>query len=131
MGLAGCGLVALVLGLAFLTMILKATDLVAWSLTRIRAEVERTLPADLPPADRERLDAAFDAALARIEGGDLDPVAFQALQAELLRFARRGTAPSVEEVRSLTEALEAFAGATLDEPPDEEAGPSRVAGGMP
>ena len=108
MAFAGCGLLVLLLGLGVLTMILKATDLVAWSLSRIRVEVERTLPEDLPNVDSERLGAAFDAALRRIESGELDPVAFQSLQAELMRVARRSRTPTVDEVRSLAEALETF-----------------------
>jgi len=124
---AGCGLVALVLGLGVLTMILKATDLVAWSLSRIRVEVERTLPEDLPRIERQRLGAAFDAATQRIEGGDLDPIAFQALQGELLRFARLSRPPTVEEVRVLVEALEAFAHVGSEEPAREVEPAHRVA----
>lgn len=129
MTLAGCGLVVLVVGLGVLTMLLKASDLVAWSLKRIRVEVERTLPDDLPAVERERLDAAFDAATARIVGGDLDPVAFQALQAELLRFARRGRTPTVEEVRDLAQALESFARVEAPPPPAGAEPPTVVAVG--
>ncbi len=128
MALAGCAVLALVLGLGVLTMILKATDLVGWSLSRIRIEIERVLPSDLPPADRERLDTAFDTALDQIERGELDPVAFQVLQTELLRFARRSELPTVEEVRDLIRALEEFAGlAGDDQSLPEERGPRQVA----
>jgi hypothetical protein len=124
MAFAGCGLLALVIGLGVLTMIIKANDLVGWSLKQIRSEVERTLPDDLPAADRQRLGAAFDAALERIDSGAMDPVAFQALQTELLRFARRTETPTADDVRDLAEALEAFAsgeGAPPADPDDTRA----------
>jgi hypothetical protein len=132
MALAGCALVVLILGLGVLTMILKATDLVGWSLSRSRVEVEHVLPSDLPAADRERLDSAFDAALDQIDRGELDPIAFQTLQTELLRFARRTEPPTVEDVRALIRALESFAGIGAGEPPSEEqAGPRQVARAFP
>jgi hypothetical protein len=110
MALGGCAAALVLVGLGVLALMLKAGDVVRWSLGQVRAEIVRTLPDDLPGADRQRLAAAFEAVDERLEGGDLDPLAFRGLQQELLRFARLGRAPTVQEVEALADALERFAG---------------------
>jgi hypothetical protein len=111
MALAGCAVLTLLLGLGVLTLMLKARDVVAWSLGRVRVEIERVLPDDLPAVERERLATAFAAVDARLERGELDATAFQALQRELLHFATLGRAPTRAEIAALAESLERFAGA--------------------
>lgn len=115
MALAGCAVALLLLGLGVLALMLKARDVVAWSLERVRVEIEQTLPDDLPAIERQRLAAAFDAVQQRLDRGELDAVAFQALQKQLLYFASLGRAPTREEVSELAAALERFAGVEAPE----------------
>lgn len=124
MALAGCAAVLLLLGLGVLSLMLKGREVVSWSLGRVRIEIVDTLPEDLPRSQRERLGLAFDAAQRRLESGDLDPVAFQELQAQLLRFAGLGRPPTHEEVGELSSALERFAG--TDRPVAEPDAPSSI-----
>ena len=112
MALSGCAVLMLLVGLGVLTLMLKARDVVAWSLERVRVEIERTLPYDLPVAERERLAAGFAAVDARLERGELDAAGFQALQRQLLHFATLGRAPTRDEIAELAAALERFAGVT-------------------
>ncbi len=118
MALIGCAVAILLIGLGVLTLMMKASDIVGWSLTQIRGEIERTLPDDLPAEESARLGRAFDAVTERLDSGELDALAFQELQTELMRFARLGRAPTREEVADLSAALERFAGL---ESPDVEA----------
>ncbi len=135
MALAGCAVVVLLIGLGVLTLMMKAGDIVDWSLTQIRGEIERALPADLPAAQADRLGRAFDAASDRLGSGELDALAFQDLQKQLLVFARLGRTPTSEEIDELTVALERFAG--LDVEPsdpaaaDPESDPEQLGGPPP
>lgn len=110
MALAGCAVVLLLLGLGALTLMLKGREVVAWSLERVRVEIVRTLPEDLPAGERRRLEDAFEAAARRLDEGELDPAAFEGLQGQLLHFAGLGREPTREEVAALAAALERFAG---------------------
>lgn len=110
MALVGCGVVAFLLALVVVTVLLKARDLAAWSLGTVLDQIESTLPENLDQQDRDRLRRAADAVLDKIEDGDLDPVALQALQADLLAFVGRGQSATREEFLALVEGLEAFAG---------------------
>jgi hypothetical protein len=120
MALAGCAAVLVLVGLGVLALMLKAGDLVRWSLGQVRSEIVRALPDNLPAAQRQRLAAAFAAVDERLESGELDALAFQDLQRQLMRFARMGRAPTEEEVVALAAALERFAGI---EPPPPGASP--------
>lgn len=115
MALAGCAVVLLLIGLGVLTLMLKARDVVAWSLGRVQVEIERVLPDDLAPAERRRLETAFDAAERHLEEGELDAPAFQDLQRQLLFFAGLQREPTSEEIAELAAALEQFAGAPTSE----------------
>ncbi len=109
MALIGCGAAAILVGVALLAMMLKARDLVVWSLSNVRTEIEERLPDDLPETERARLSSAFDAVLDKLRSEDLDAEEFRRLQAALLEFARRREVPDREQVRRLTEELERFA----------------------
>ena len=71
--LIGCGVVFLLLGIAGLVFVLKAKNLLVWSLEKVRAGNAANLPADATAADRERFNAAFVAAKARIEEASSTP----------------------------------------------------------
>ena len=61
--LIGCGVVFLLLGIAGIAVVLKAKDMLAWSLERAKPAVMANLGADVQPADRERFEPAFAAGL--------------------------------------------------------------------
>lgn len=124
--LMGCAAVAILVGVVLVAMMLKARDLVVWSLDNVRTQVEESLPADLPEVERERLARAFDATLERLRDGELDADDFGALQSALLDFARLGESVGREDVRELIQSLESFASdspaapeAPRDPPPSE------------
>jgi hypothetical protein len=110
MALVGCGVIAFLLALVVVTVLLKARSLAAWSLGTVLDQIESTLPEELDQADRDRLRRASDAVLEQIEHGELDPVALQALQSDLMAFVGRGASASREEFLALVEGLEEFAG---------------------
>jgi hypothetical protein len=120
MAFAGCGLTTLILALGMLVLIMYASDIASWGLDKIRTQIEQSLPADLPAAERERFDQAFDAVIEKVQSGDLDPRGLPELQAELERFAKRSANPSREDVLKVIEALEAFVGIESPASPGDE-----------
>ena len=119
--LIGCGGMIVLVAIALLIAVLRARDLVVWSLGALQAQVEAALPDDVSAVDRERLDLAFESALRAIEAGAVEPAAMRELQSALLRFA--GTPPANltrEDILDLTRVLEKVGG--LD-PPRQEDGP--------
>lgn len=114
--LIGCGVVFLLLGIAGLVFVMKARDLLIWSLDRTRAGVLANLADDVPAADRERFDAAYAAATARIRDGKIDSSALQGLQGQLMRAIENPREKvSREKFLALTEALEKVGG--IEPPP--------------
>lgn len=134
----GCGIVFLLLGIAGVALVFKAKELLAWSLEKARPAVVANLAADVTPADRERFETAFAAALARIRAGKIDPVALQLVQAQLMKAVEKPGPGSVsrETFVALTEAFEKLGVAeppvapapdgqpgTAPNPPPAESGP--------
>ncbi len=121
--LIGCGVVFVLLGVAGLVFVLKARDLLVWSLDKTRASVLGNLAEDVTPADRQRFDAAYAAATARIGDGKIDSAALQKLQGELMRAIENPREKvSREKFLALTEALEKVGGlepAPVETPPAE------------
>ncbi|MEO7794094.1 MAG: hypothetical protein ABIV06_04915 [Thermoanaerobaculia bacterium] len=108
--LIGCGLLSLLLGIAAVVFVVNAKAVLAYAMNQLRAEVVAHLPEDVGESERQRIETGFDAALARIRSGELDPAALQDLQKRLTGAAsasasRRLTA---EEVTALIAALEKF-----------------------
>ncbi|MDX1645034.1 MAG: hypothetical protein R3244_11815 [Thermoanaerobaculia bacterium] len=110
MAAIGCAAAAILVGVALLAMMLKARELVVWSLSNVRTEIEQRLPDDLPETERARLSSAFEGVLEKLRSEDLDAEEFRRLQAALLEFARRREVPDREQVRRLAEELEQFVG---------------------
>ncbi len=65
--LIGCGVLAILLGIAAVFFVVKAKSLLAYALDKLQAEVVSHLPEDVGDAERRRLEAAFDATLAKIK----------------------------------------------------------------
>lgn len=127
--LIGCGVLIVLLGIAAAVFVIKAKDLFGWAMARFEEEVVRMLPDDLTGEERQRLDAAFDAALAAWDAGEADPVALQRLQEELWHTVSRSDGKLTrEQVVNLTRALERVAGMESPEEPDlpEESPPEEL-----
>jgi hypothetical protein len=115
--LIGCGVVFLLLGIVGLVVVMKARDLLVWSLDRTRTAILGNLADDVTAADRERFDAAYAAAITRIRDNKMDPTALQSLQTQLLSSASNpGQKVTRERFLAMTAALEKMGGI---EPPAE------------
>jgi hypothetical protein len=109
--LIGCGVVFLLLGVAGLVFVMKARDLLIWSLDRTRTGVLANLADDVPATDLERFDAAYAAATTRIRDGKIDSTALQGLQSQLMRAIENPREKvSREKFLALVEALEKVGG---------------------
>lgn len=107
----GCLIVLLVVAAGLFLLMWKAQDLLEFAIEEYREAVVESLPRDLSADERRRLDEAFEAAIAAIHSGELDPVGLQSLQRALAAPPRPGETLSRETVLELTQALEAIAGA--------------------
>jgi hypothetical protein len=122
--LIGCGVVFLLLGVAGLLFVMKARDLLVWSLDKTRAGVLDNLAEDVTAADRERFDAAYAAATVRIRDGKIDAAALQKLQGELMRAIENPREKVTrEKFLALTEALEKVGGVEPPAPVETPAAP--------
>lgn len=106
----GCLVLLVLVGVGLGVLAWKARDLLVFAVGEYRTAVFEALPEDVSLEERERLGAAFDAAIAAVESGDLDPAALQGLQGALASPPRPGEALDREEVLELIRALEAVAG---------------------
>jgi hypothetical protein len=122
--LVGCGVLMALFGIAMVGLTLNKDRLLAWVMHRLQVQVEAKLPADLTPAERQRLSAAF-AELDRVaSAGKVDPASAQALQRQLWTLANevdRGL--DREQVLRLTEAVEEAAGKPPGDAPEGGVGP--------
>jgi hypothetical protein len=117
--LIGCGILTVVLAIAVVVFLMKATSILAYAMEKLEQQVLANLPAEVGDAERERLAAGFDAARARIRSGRLDPERLQSLQALLIDAAGKAEKKTLDraDVAALTASLEEFAAA---EPEDGE-----------
>jgi hypothetical protein len=107
----GCLIVLLIVVAALLALMWRARDLLGWALVEYRDAIVESLPEDLSTEEYQRLEQAFDTAMAAIESGDLDPEALQRLQRVLAVPPKPGVKLKREEVLELIGALEAVGGA--------------------
>src|SRR5215208_5131416 len=89
----GCAALLVVLGALAILFVANAQRfsgaLLHWSLGKLEAQVLAKLPADVTPAERERLQRAFRSALAAIDAGKIDPQRLPQIQSEVMDIARR------------------------------------------
>jgi hypothetical protein len=124
--LIGCGLLALLLGIAAIVFVVKAKDVLAFAMNQLRESVVAQLPEESEEADRQRIEAGFDTAMVRIRSGQIDPAALQELQKALSSAAAVGTSRRLTraEVDGLLAALDKFNGVKpAGEPPGSGSGP--------
>ena len=123
----GCGVVLVVLGILGVLFVVKAKDLLVWSLERAKTGITANLPADVTDADRERFEAAFAAAASNIKAGKMDPAALQRLQRRLMQAVQKPQGQLTrEEFLALTSAFEQLGGIArpVEEPPAAEPAPA-------
>ncbi len=114
--LIGCGALLVLLIVAGVLFVVNESSIFAWFLEAVQSEVKPLVPEDLPPAESERFDRAFERAIAATRAGEADPLALQ----RALQQLQRGVAAAAGQgekaklssatVKDITEALEAVPG---------------------
>ena len=117
--LIGCAGILVLLGIATILFLFKAKDVLVWAFDQMEAGVMEKLPEDISTEEVERLEAAFDAAARAAVSGRADTLALQELQSELMGLSASIERLSREDVLSLIEVLERFAGTEAEEPVEE------------
>ena len=120
--LIGCGIVFLLLGVGGITLVLNAKSLLAWFLAQAKPTILANAGADVTAEDRARFERAFDASLARIREGKIDPVGLQAVQGQLSKAVEKPGVPR-ETFLALAEAFEKMGGVATPETVPPEAAP--------
>lgn len=129
--LVGCGVLIVLLGLAGILFVVKAKDILAYAMGELQKQVTAALPADVTAEERARLERGFDAAMARIAGGQVEPPALYALQRQLMKAAEKAPKRELtrDDVLDLLSALERVGGllepapAAGDAAPESDGGP--------
>ncbi len=110
-GVAGCGLLAVVLAVGLAVALTQADELLEFVLDFGRNRIMEELPEDITSEERNRLDRAFDSVLDRYKTRPATPADNRRLQMALtdaLRRAERGLLDR-DDLRRLTERLERVA----------------------
>ncbi len=117
-------MIVVLLGIAAIVFIAKAKDLLAWTMREVKTQVTATLPEDVSADERARLDRGFDAAIGRMQRGEVETPALYALQSQLMNAADKSQkkAMSRDDVLDLLSALERVGG--LLEPAEGEGDPA-------
>ncbi len=109
--LLGCGLLAALVVGGLLLLLARAPAILVWTLERIEERLLSAPPADLAPRERERVEAAFAAAVTALRAGKADPAGLHELQSNLLAVSRRPPGGVGRgELLDLAAALERVAG---------------------
>ena len=126
--LIGCGVITVLLGLAAIVFVAKAKDLLAWTMRELEESVLAALPAEVTEAEERRLERGFEAAVERIQRGEVEPPALFALQRQLSRAAELAQRKSLahDDVLDLLSALERVGGLL---PADDGSEPEDAGGG--
>jgi hypothetical protein len=107
----GCGVVLVLLGIAGVVFVVKAKDLLVWSLEKAKGGITAKLAPEVTEADRERFETAFAAAASNIKAGKMDPAALQRLQRRLMETVQKPQGQVTrEEFLALTSAFEQLGG---------------------
>ena len=134
-GLSGCGkpavlgclILVVLFGVGLLLLMSQSPKLLRWTMEQTRSRVMEALPADVEQGERERLDAAFDAAIEALAAGRVDPGSLAKLQQVAGALPQPGETLSRAEILEMTRLLEEIAGL---EPDSEPAAPPEVDGGL-
>lgn len=104
--LIGCGVILVLLAIAFGVFIAYQDSITAWIFEALETQIEPRLPDDLPDDLRARYEAAFDRAIAAAREGDYDPQDLQRVQQELGRLLQDEGDLTEEDVERLIGILE-------------------------
>ena len=116
--LIGCGAVLLLLGIGFVVLLSQGPAIGRWWFHTLESTLEPRLPADLTPAERQRLHRGFEAAGRAFASGQIDIGSLQPFQRKLLALSSPQVRITHQDVRELSEALEALArGSAAPAPP--------------
>lgn len=115
----GCGLFLVLFLVTSVIFMVKMYDVLAWTIDKMVMTLEDYEHADdVTPADREALDEARRAAVAKIRSKNIDPAALQRVQSRFMALA--GTAKvDHEDYVELTESLRQLAGSAAPVEDDE------------
>ena len=127
--LIGCGTIVVLFGIAAIIFVAKAKDLLAWTMREVEKQVVLNLPADVPEDERARLERGFDAAIARMQKGEVETPALYALQSQLMNAADKSQkrAMTRDDVLDLLSALERVGGLLPADGEPAEEGPAEGA----
>jgi len=124
--LLGCGGIVILLGIAAIVFVVKAKDLLAWTMRELEQQVVAAWPADASAEERSRLDRGFAAALDKIKQGEVEPPALFALQRQLAKAADKSQKKQLtrDDVLDLLSALERVGGLLKPDSEETPAAPS-------
>jgi hypothetical protein len=119
----GCTAILVLLGVAAIVFVAKAKDQLSWTMRQLQQQVVAAMPADVTPAERQRLEHGFDAALKGIAEGRVESPALFALQRQLSNAAEKSQRKELtrDDVLDLLSALERVGGLLPAEPLGPEA----------
>jgi hypothetical protein len=129
--LIGCGLLILLAGAGLLVIRFEAPAIFRWVFRMTEASMTPRLPADATPAERRRLHQAFESAGRSIGGDQTDLATLQRVQGEIMALNRSQAPLTHQEVRELTEALEALSHPPPAPPAAPGTGIAPTPGGAP
>jgi hypothetical protein len=111
--LIGCAAVLVLLGLGMVVFVVKMPDVMSWLFKQWEAQINTQLPADVTAAEKERLHAAFAAAIHALRTQPVDPAKLKPVQLQMTQIMEMGHSQSKlthEALARLTAALENLGG---------------------
>jgi hypothetical protein len=105
--LVGCGLLLLLLVVGVVVIRIEAPAIFRWTFRVAETSLTPRLPADTTPEERRRLHQAFEAAGRSIGTDQTDLANLQRVQREIMALSGSQAPLTHQQVRELTEALEA------------------------
>jgi hypothetical protein len=107
--LIGCGFLLLLLVVGVVVIRIEAPAIFRWTFRVAETSLTPRLPADTTPEERQRLHQAFEAAGRSIGTDQADLANLQRVQREIMALSGSQAPLTHQQVRELTEALEAVA----------------------
>jgi hypothetical protein len=126
--LIGCGFLLLLLVVGVVVIRIEAPAIFRWTFRVAETSLTPRLPADTAPAERQRLHQAFEAAGRSIGTDQTDLANLQRVQREIMALSGSQAPLTHQQVRELTEALEAVAHKRGAPAPGAGTGPGRSPG---
>jgi hypothetical protein len=122
--LLGCGALLVLLGIGAVAFVIAAPSLaprmMRWWFHTLETTLEPRLPADLSPAERQRLHRGFEEAARAAGSGKADLASMRAFQRKMMKLmpvADPQVKLSHKDVQDLTESLEALSHGGRNKPP--------------